>query len=196
MSWTWHDRSLWRQARCLEDVAELTARWLEGSVRVSPSYGGRPHAETQELMPLLVDLNRAGVLTSQSQPGYVGEGADGARWEQRAGLEGFCHEDLAESLVRTASAMGMYVTAYDRSGRLWDDHMLDELIVTTRDGEPHTAFGRWQGVHDLEVDYGRLHQRVVRDLRDSCQIAVVDPQWGRTGVLQEALETAVRATGA
>ena len=76
----------------LADLGELTARWLEGTIAsiptVMPGYG--PDEETADLIPVLAACNRAGYVTTGSQPGEKpGRGHDGRLWTQRAAVQGF-----------------------------------------------------------------------------------------------------------
>jgi len=183
----WADRRAWRQARTLPEIGYLAADWLEGSRRWSPSYGSRPDPETAELMPLLADLNRAGYVTGNSQPGHIGRGYDGAHWEQRAGVDGFCSEELAEAIQDSALDNDMHVTVYDPAGKPWDKDM-DGYVVTTRNGQPFTTFGHWLGASHMDLNYGQLHPRAIGALRRAHQVTVVDTQWGRTEQLWRALE--------
>ncbi len=61
----------WRAARTLAGLGELTAEWLEGTIAsiptVVPGYG--PDEETAALIPVLAACNRAGYVTTVSQPG-------------------------------------------------------------------------------------------------------------------------------
>ncbi len=94
------DRGAWQAARTLADLGELTARWLEGSIGSEPGYCGRPAEETEDLVPVLAKLNRAGFVTSGSQPGLIEPGARGTLAEQRAAVDGFAGPELAFRLAR------------------------------------------------------------------------------------------------
>jgi Helix-turn-helix domain len=86
----------WRSAATLHDLGVLTARWLDGDIAFLPSYGAAgPDPETEELVPMLAPLNRAGFVTTNSQPGVPAE--DGSC--QRAFIEGFCDDELASAIL-------------------------------------------------------------------------------------------------
>src|ERR1700678_2550864 len=97
------DREAWASARTLADLGELTAQWLEGGIISQPGYapGCGPDEETVPLIPILATLNRAGFVTSGSQPGDAGYGSEGTGWQQRAAVEGFADAAL---LVRLSDA--------------------------------------------------------------------------------------------
>jgi hypothetical protein len=43
----------WSRAVSIDDLGELPAGWLEGSVPTMPTYGGSPDPETLPLVPVL-----------------------------------------------------------------------------------------------------------------------------------------------
>ena len=64
------DAHLWEAARTLDEMGELTARWLEGTVAFCPSQPCEgPDWETTDLVPVLAGFNRSGLVTTGSQPG-------------------------------------------------------------------------------------------------------------------------------
>src|ERR1035438_8169724 len=101
------DRKRWASARTLPDLGELTALWLEGEIGKAPGYDDGPAPETRDLIPVLAAANRAGFITSGSQPGSLSEYSD-----QRAAVEGFA---APETLDRLRSALRITI---DGSGLL------------------------------------------------------------------------------
>lgn len=70
------DRRRWARAQSLAELGELTALWLEERIVAHPSYGDLA-PETFSLVALLARLNRAGFVTTSSQPGsreHIGYG--------------------------------------------------------------------------------------------------------------------------
>jgi hypothetical protein len=65
------DEALWRSARTLADLGELTARWIEGAIASQPGYFGAADLESDDLVPVLAAVNRAGFRTDTSQPGEL-----------------------------------------------------------------------------------------------------------------------------
>ena len=78
---------LWKEARTLTGLGELTALWLEGAITYQPGYIGGPSSETLPLISHLAAYNRAGMFTTCSQPAT--ESPTGA---QRAWVSAFCDE--------------------------------------------------------------------------------------------------------
>lgn len=88
----------WSTARTLNEIGELTARWLEGAEPHQPGYDGGPHPETTSLIPLLAAANRAGFVTQFSQPGGRWSRRLLSVWEQRAAVSGFCTQETWRQL--------------------------------------------------------------------------------------------------
>ncbi|MDG9701678.1 hypothetical protein [Streptomyces sp. DH37] len=165
------DRRTWATARTVADLGELTARWLEGRIGSQPGYVPNcgPDEETRELMPLLAAANRAGFLTTNSQPGCDGSGYDGRRWQQRAAVCGFAEPAVADRVRRAASRHGCRVVE-------------DEVMpCTTRDGEIMTAFGGRMRRRDLAATWKPVSVDAYRAVLDARQLAVICPDWGPGG---------------
>jgi hypothetical protein len=107
------DRAKWSSAKSQADVAELTARWLEGDIGSQPgyAYGAGPDSETTPLIGTLARIDRAGYLTRCSQPGFADEvGADGRRWAHKPAVDGYIHPGpLLDAIRQTAAKSGLVV---------------------------------------------------------------------------------------
>ena len=93
MSASEEDLAPWSAARTLADLAEVTVRWLQGELRYFPGHNDPsepPLEETRELIKVLVALNQAGYVTTNSQPGQSMTRDGNA---QRAFVRGYCTED-------------------------------------------------------------------------------------------------------
>jgi hypothetical protein len=190
------DAQVWASARTLADLGELTARWIEGTFASEPGYCGPSDIEDPVMVPVLARLTRAGFMTIASQAASDGTGYDGARWQQRAAVEGF--------IAGTAAAYAVASAAWD-AGLAVVMHCPDTLprgrygygesvVVTTREGRDCT----WFGVHlprrhirDSGIGYGICHRDAVKALCGAWQVTVIDPEWGRPGVLWQTLDEAV-----
>jgi hypothetical protein len=190
------NQAAWRSARTLADLGELTARWLEGDISQHPCYGDGPDEETGPLIPVLAQLNRAGLLTTYSSPGLAGRGHDGAWWQQRAAVEGFiAGTATARAFVAAARRAGMDVVVHHPDFRpRWRWRCGEEIPVTLRDGDEYTWFGQQLSRRDIRarrLGWGICH----RDARDAVcsawQVTVVDPVWGRADELWPVLSRAV-----
>jgi hypothetical protein len=184
-------RAGWLDARTLQHLADLTARWLEGDIPVEPGYCGRPAGETTELVPTLAALNRAGFLTWSSQPAFAGTGYDGAWWEQRAAVQGFAGDEITAEIVnRTWDADLVAIVQRVRNPRTegTDDHIVP---VSRRLTETTCSFGAHLSAVDLfgtDV-YGLVHPNAVFDVAHAWQVTVLDPAWGRNNRLWPMLDT-------
>jgi hypothetical protein len=175
------DRRLWRSARTVFDLGELMARWLEGTIASRPGYQPRfgPDEETAHLVPTLAALCRAGYVTTCSQPGFAGTGADGLWWEQRAAVELVVTDaSLFHRLVDAAHAAGMVVRINDhRRGGVQEQ----PVVVTTRDGEPVTAFGGRIGRADMAIQWPGLDRSLYDQVAHGMYVSIVAPEWGTAG---------------
>ncbi|MDT0306106.1 hypothetical protein RM780_03900 [Streptomyces sp. DSM 44917] len=172
----------WRDARTLEDLAGLTALWLEGGLRRHPNGYNQPDEETRDLIPALAAANRAGYLTDNSQPGCDEPGYDGARWQQRAAIEGWVADRaLLHRLERAARNAGLLVSTDG-----------GPIAVTRRDGRPYTAFGARMSRRQISHAWRGLHPAAVGALADATHLTIVDPEWGPHTRLWDALNAATR----
>lgn len=183
-------RNPWRSARTLADLGELTARWLEGDLDEVPGYGGPPDEETRPLVPALAALNRAGYVTIGSQPGETGRGVDGGFWEQRAAVDGLASGLLVWRIAGAAERAGLTVITHDPAGRPRWGTRGQAVPVTREDGEDCTWFGAQVSRHHLSdswTGFGGCHRDAVRAVLRAYQVTVIDPEWGRPGLLWEVL---------
>lgn len=202
------DLAAWGDARSLPDLGLLTALWLEGSLESSPGCGPGcgPDDETAPLIPVLARLNRAGLVTSGSQPGFDGKGCDGAHWKQRAAVEAYAAESVALPLIHAAQVAGMRVVACPPSRVPRWRYRYDRAVAVTRtdgcdpacpsrhpDGCDWTWFGTIvprRHIRDREVGYGVCHRDAVNALCTAWQVTVIDPEWGRN-TLWDVLDSAL-----
>lgn len=176
------DRRLWKSAKTVADLGELMARWLEGDIASRPGYQPRfgPDDETEHLVPSLAALCRAGYVTTCSQPGFAGTGADGMWWEQRAAIELVVTDaDLLHRLVDAVSAAGMFVRINDhsRGGGVQEQ----PVIATTRDGEAITAFGGRIGRADMAIQWPGLDRHLYDQVAHGTYVSIVAPEFGTAG---------------
>ncbi|MFH9983364.1 DUF6919 domain-containing protein [Streptomyces sp. NPDC017179] len=172
------DRRRWRSARSVADLGELMALWLEGEIASRPGYQPRfgPDEETEHLVPTLAALCRAGYVTTCSQPGFAGTGADGLWWEQRAALELVVTDRaLLHHLLGAVRAAGMLVRVNDHCrGGVQDQ----PVVVTTRDGEPVTAFGGRIRRADMAIQWSGLDRGLYDQVAHGTYVSVVAPEYG------------------
>lgn len=172
----------WLAASTLLELGELTAQWLEGSRAYQPFYFGGPDPETDSLVPVLAQINRAGFWTQTSQPGRPLVDGTG----QRAAIDGFCSADVAGRIRRALAPTDLIVIAIEPG-------MYGTNVVTTLvDGEEHTWWGIATPTEVLADNYlGPLGHAAVLTLIESWQVHVIDPLWGRDDLLWRLLLDAV-----
>jgi len=171
------DRHAWASATSIADLGHLTACWLEGSIKHQPGYlDTKPAPETRTLIPTLARLNRAGFLTTDSQPGH----RDAAS-EQRAAVHGFIADQRLFARLRSAvNGAGLLVA----TGR--------QVAVTTVRGEEFTWFGGTIPQRDLEFLWGStVGSSAFAELRRARQVAFIDPSYGDSDRLWQTLRRAV-----
>jgi hypothetical protein len=192
------DRRRWAAARTLNDLAELTAQWLEGRIASQPGYYGRCDVDEDEapgLTDTLIRLNRAGFLTDNSQAGYDGPGYDGRRWRQLAAVTGFgdqhTHDWLAAALTGTRYrilAWPCRTSAWRRSGA--------GVPVTTADGRPVTVFGAQLTPAVIAGElYDGCDDAAIAAVCAAWQITIYDPRAGANDLWPLLRAAADRAGG-
>jgi hypothetical protein len=174
------DRLLWREPVTVAQLGELMAQWLEGLITYQPGYAAAtPDAETDDLVEVLATVNRAGLLTTFSQPGVPPKGG-GA---QRAAVDGFCTEQVADRL-RSVTLGTDLVTLVLAPGY----HSDLQVAVTIQDGQECTWLGRGMGVDDIHLYYANdVSEAGLQALYGAWQLHIIDPVWGRNNVLWTVL---------
>lgn len=124
------DRDPWANASTFPELCELTALFVEGHIS-SPLHHGPLDEESEPLVPHLAAFNRAGFLTTHSQPQVECEIA-----RQRASVDGIALEPIATRLGELAASSDLYVLVCPPrySGGL-------ETPITVEDGEVFTRAG-------------------------------------------------------
>ena len=179
-------RLLWASATTFADLCELSAQYVGGELAFSPSQGGAIDEETSEIALPVAALNRAGLLTSCSQPALMdGDVA------QRAFVDGLAPESTAlEFATRSLYAdilIFVVPPLYERG------YMVP---VTRTDGHPHTWIGHCNPemrAHELEQYRAVCHPSAVSELEAAWYVAAIDLSWGRKEHLWRLLLEAPRS---
>ncbi|MFD8938582.1 DUF6919 domain-containing protein [Streptomyces sp. NPDC059578] len=170
-------RARWAGTRTLTDLGRLTADWLEGTLRHHPGYpGAGPDPETEPLVPVLARLNRAGLVTSNSQPGHAPEtGWDGAVYAQRAAVDGWTADrTLLGVLIRAALDHDLHVVVHP-PGPAVDR---GRIPVTCRNGTAVTWFGDSYHPDDLAAVWPGIHPDALAALTSAVHVTLADTTWG------------------
>jgi len=179
------DLTPWSACRTLADLADVTARWLQGELTYFPGHNNPsepPLDETKSLIQVLVSLNRAGYVTTNSQPGQSMTRDGNA---QRAFVRGYCSEDTFKRI--DAAIYGTELIALPRPPGMYH---LCPVPVTTVNGQNFT----WGGMSSGESDAiarefgGALSDAMVQVLANCWLVDVLDPVWGRTNLLWSKLQ--------
>lgn len=179
------DRRRWAAAQTLPELADLMALWLEGELSMWPGFAAGADEETTLMIPTLAAVNRAGFLTDQSQPGYVGLGFDGLLWEQRAAVTGLvADEDLLTRIRRAGEDAGLLVL-------ISHPRLLPRgcgITCTIRGGQPYTAFGEYLPIGVLRQIWRGISRRAFDAVVDAWQVCLIDPEVGRNDRLWPLLD--------
>lgn len=168
--------TLWKAAGTLGDLRELTAAWLEGTIAEHPGYPGRPDEETAGLVPSLAAVNRAGFLTTDSQPGCTGTTA-GETYQQRASVDGLISDtELLKALAVTSWGLGIQMIVHHGPG--YDPEFV--FPATLVDDRPVTWSGGRLGHADTACLFEGCHPDALRAVTSAWQVALVDPVVGRS----------------
>lgn len=175
------ERKRWRAACSLHDLGQLTAAWLEGEIASQPGYAPNcgPDLETEELIPVLARANRAGYVTAGSQPGVDEEtGFDGAKWTQRAAVEGWMLPRRAIELAEAATNAGLIVLTHPVLIRRLGRRECGWVDVTRRNGEVVTGFGRQRRRRDVEFGYAECGASAIDAVLTACHLTLAAPEYG------------------
>ncbi len=168
----------WSDAKTIEELAELTAQWLEGRVEGHPSGYDLPDQETELIRAPLIAMNRTGYFTDHSQPG-VAEG-----WgDQRANVSGYCNQGLASRLVDAGTFSDLIVLAHPPGSDA------SAPIPVTRSPEgPHTiANNYWSD----GMTWPTLSSDAQEAIRQAWYVEVLDATWGRNNLLWPTIVAAL-----
>jgi hypothetical protein len=181
----------WRQAATVADLAALTADWLEGRLPGEhPGGYDRPDPETLPLVPTLAAANRAGFVTTGSQPG--GTSAEGrVKWRQRAAVQGHIDPDspLLDRILDGAQAAGVMAIQHGPGVSIGPEI---GVVVTEVNGRPHTGFGSRLSRRDLDTVWRGIGREARAAIGHSTQLALIAPDYRDDNRLWRVLDEAVR----
>lgn len=185
MSASEHDLAPWSACHTLADLAKVTTQWLQGEVRYFPGHNDPsepPLEETKDLIKILVSLNQAGYVTTNSQPGQSMTRDGNA---QRAFVRGYCTEDTFKRI--DAAIYGTELIALPRPPGMYH---LCPVPVTTVGGKNFTWGGMSSGESEaIAREFGGvLNETMLATLAGSWLVDVLDPVWGRTNLLWSKLK--------
>lgn len=183
------DKRAWTEAPDFRALCHAAADWLEGRNAYHPWHGTSNglDKETGPLIKVLAAANRRGFFTLDSQPGEDSR-ARGSRWQQRAAVDGFVHDQrLLKNLVRDANRAGLETVTYAPG-----DPDKGRIPATLQDGRPVTGFGSVYRPVDLEAHWQEIGRGAYRQLAQAHQLTIIEPDWGPSDALWRMLAGAVR----
>jgi len=180
----------WRNAASVADLGNLMADWLQGRIRTWPGYmDTKTEPETRHLIPTLAAANRAGFVTTCSQPGEPPiRGYDGRMWRQRAAVDGWIADSYLLDRIRSQAERAGITVITNRPG----DRSHPGIVATEADGEARTGFG-WSPGHRrlISSEWPGVGNGAIAELRTATHLTLIDPEWGRDNQLWPALTRAI-----
>src|SRR4051794_36071352 len=146
---------------------KATIAFLRGELDQTPLHGGPPEPETAPLSPDLIELNQAGFVTTESQPGAIDPAGP-----QRAFVEGLCSAATATRVEHGLLGTDLVVLSFAPGTSAWGS-----IVVTVDDGEPFTFLGRHDPAHVLNYMTNGTEE-LDEVLKQAWVLQVFDPVWG------------------
>jgi len=168
---------VWRRAQTLDDLGELTAKWIKGDLKYHPCYGEGVDSETVPLREILAKYNRKGFVTTFSQPA-VSIGNEGCG--QRACVEGYAREDLAKRIATLGLHTDLLIFIFApgvRGGY--------QIPITVEEFHPFTWCGGCWDFEELDCLTKICGASALLSLRSAWKVTAIDLQWGREAYLWE-----------
>lgn len=174
-------KELWGKAETFEELCELMACFIEGKIKFCPGWGGETvDSETKPLVPYLAAFNRAGLMTTTSQPGlYEEEG-----YKQRAFLDGETFKDIALRIAKLSLCTDLHISIFkygvENSRTLTSSGY--RIPVTIDDFKPYTFAGHYTYgyyVENLAFFSEVCHRKAMQELKQAWHVTIIDMTWGR-----------------
>lgn len=184
--------TLWTGASSIDELRDLMARFCLGDLVCWPGHLGPRDPETTPIGEQLAHANRAGFLTTCSQPGCGPDDVDAdhpfapATWEQRAAVQGLCDQKMLQRLAAVIAGTRLRIQSTTADGVRRTDYRT-AVAVTLVNGEHYTGFGATCSARDLAFDWAGVHDNLIDDLIGMQQVTLYDPAWGPEGLLWERL---------
>ncbi len=180
-----NEATLWTNARTMQELADLTARWLEGDISHCPRYGS-PEPETAA-NPHLPRINRLGLWTEDSQPGE-----QGPTFGQRAYVAGYAAPHTALSLVKLGLRTDLVVFATPPGFKTDMGGCVFTGWADGSDLDDNTCVGPIGGVDTWdELVIRSFSAEALSDVAAAWAVSVLDPVWGRDSLLWPAVVEAL-----
>ncbi|MEL6712311.1 MAG: hypothetical protein AAFP86_00975 [Planctomycetota bacterium] len=166
----------WSEARSFADLLALGRRFLTGEIETFPGWrAAELDDESDALLPPLLALNAAGLLSVASQPGApFAPGHDGRSWGGRAFIGGFAEPAEARAIAADARAGGLLALEAPPGG---SDGF--EVPAGLRDGMPYLVLGADAREAEIEIFEEEASPAAAEALRAAAFLWLVDPAWGR-----------------
>lgn len=179
----------WRRTATIEDQARFVSGWLTGEFRYLPGYAAPAGGETLLIRDELLEINRLGLVTHQSQPGLID-----SEVEQHAWLSAYGSAQDVERVARACAEAGLWTsTDPDTPGARTAPEGPVTVTFDAVTGEGFTTAELWLPreefpIHPTGLRWGRKPQTV---WQSAPMICIVDPVRGRNTLLWETVIAAL-----
>lgn len=167
------DASHWRAAKSIADVQMLMAGYIRGELHSSPWHSGPLDPESIPHRRTLEDMNRAGLITTGSQPGTSPR--------QRSFVEGFAPTDgeILDVIIEPMRSLGYDVTTDWATPDLVEPHTVPATRTALGRVTTHLAARKLIPV-TFEMNEELVNWTVFRLLDTTVTpIQIIDLEWGR-----------------
>ena len=175
----------WSEVRTFEELCAVNIRFLRGELPESPGHGGPPDPETSEIQDALIELNRRGFLTTESQPGTIFS----PHAKQRAYVTGLAKAPVAADIAARELYSDLIVLRFqpvaDALAASETECSTFRITATVDEGCIYGALGlpEWD---DL-ARFMEICPHIRTELIPLWSIQILDPQWGRKKYLWDTL---------
>lgn len=167
------DLDLWRNARTLEDLTELTAMRAEGKI----SRPAGTCIPDPVLLPIVAALGRAGYMATDYQVSSIGSTFGGVIRHQVAAVTGFCPQRVMQLLSNIAYWNGLTVIAHDPAALpRWFSRRLCAVPVAWRNFRTVNRYGQQLSRRHLTgpcVGYGLIAPVAQEALCSAWQVTLI-----------------------
>lgn len=185
----------WADAPDFASLRELTARWCLGEL--SWSAVGQPaprDPETEFIGDALAAINRAGLLTTHSQPAQEVRQFNGSQTVQaRAFVEGYATPETEEQFRRLIVGTRLQI-ATQMDARWWTSYKgaapAFRFIYANTVNESEGQFGAKLSAEAMGLEFhGCVPGHILDQINEMPRITVWDPQWRPSDLLWRRLAT-------
>ena len=129
------DTALYKETTTFKNLICLNIAFLKGILKVTPYHGGPVDNETIPLLSQLVQLNKKGFLSTNGQPGSIGNFTsplDGVYYQenQKSFIRGYMHKSLSAKLQSFIQDKPFYIVIINKKSIVYDSIPVPKYNLT------------------------------------------------------------------